>query len=37
MASIEKLKDLSFSGGPCLDYCNNIKNINNKNKEQNSK
>jgi len=33
MASIEKLKDLSFSVRPSLDHCNNIKNMNNKNKE----
>ena len=30
MSSIEKLKDLSFFGGPGLDHSNTIKNMKNK-------
>jgi hypothetical protein len=33
MASIEKLKDLSFSGGPGLDHSNTIKNMKYKSKD----
>jgi hypothetical protein len=33
MSSIEKLKDLSFFGGPGLDHSNTIKNMKNKMKD----